>query len=366
MVKMKNKISVLITASGSLAATSLIDCLKNNDEKRTVRVVCTDVYEQPILHYKADSFHLLPKGNSKDYIKSLINICKKEKIDVVLPCSGSEVLSISKNLDLLHSNKIFPTVSNLDTIQKTMSKYKVYKILEKNKNLVPKHFVVRSKREFLKALKKLGYPVKPICFKPSKYTLSGGGKGFRILRDKNSIDNIIFRQRPDSQEIDYETCLRLFEENKSHEILVMEYLPGDELGVYALANKGKMVYSVCIQVFSSERGFAADAIIQKNKKLTSICENIIKTMNFDFNVHIQFKLSEEKIPKLIEINPRIAGAISLPMAAGINLPFLAVKLALGEKLSNHKVINKMRMIRYWKELYVKNGKYFEFSQKKIN
>ena len=58
--------------------------------------------------------------------------------------------------------------------------------------------------------------------------------------------------------------------------------------------------------------------------------------------------------------------LSLPMAAGINLPFLAVKLALGEKLSNHKVINKMRMIRYWKELYVKNGKYFEFSQKKIN
>jgi len=79
MVRMKNKISVLITASGSLAATSLIDCLKNNDEKRTVRVVCTDVYEQPILHYKADSFHLLPKGNSKNYIKSLINICKKEK-----------------------------------------------------------------------------------------------------------------------------------------------------------------------------------------------------------------------------------------------------------------------------------------------
>jgi len=88
-------------------------------------------------------------------------------------------------------------------------------------------------------------------------------------------------------------------------------------------------------------------------------------MNFNFNVHIQFKLSEEKIPKLIEINPRIAGGISLPMAAGINLPFLAVKLALGEKLSNHKVNNKMRMIRYWKELFVKNGKYFEFSPKKI-
>jgi len=357
---MKNEISVLITAAGSLGTIGFIDCLKNNDEKRKIRIVCADVDDQPILHFKADSFHLLPKGNSKNYIKSLIKLCKKEKINVVLPCSGSEIFSISKNLDLLNSNKIFPTVSNHDTIQITMKKDKVYALLEKNQIPVPKYFVVHNKREFLTAIKKLGYPAKPICFKPTSYIHSGGSIGFRILRAKNSISDIILKQKHDSPEIDFKTSLRLFTEIKSVEILVMEYLPGDDLAVHALVNQGRLISSVCSKVFRREQGYTKHSVIQKNVKLTSICKDIFKILNFNYNVNLQFKISEEKIPKLVEINPRIAGGISLSAAAGINLPYLAVKQALGEKPSSNKVINNTRLIRYSKYLYVKNGKSFEF------
>ena len=351
---MSNIVTVLITAAGTPSTPSYIDCIKNNYEKRRIRIVCCDKIDQSIMHYFADSFHILPPGNSKEYIKSLMKICKKEKVDVIIPCSGSEILSISKHIELLKSHNIVPAVSNLETVKKVMDKYLIYKIFKKNNLPAPEFYLVKNKNEFLKAIKSLGYPKKPICFKPSKYTETGGERGFRILRRQNSLRKIILKRRPLSREIDYDSALRLFQSSKNHPLLVMEYLPGEMRVVYAFANKGKMIYDVHLLLQKrDESGHVFEAIVERSEELAQICKKIIKTLNFDFNVNIQFRLSQDGIPKLLEINPRIAGAIALPMAAGINLPYFAVKQALGEKLPNHKVKNGTRMIRYWKELYVK-------------
>jgi len=357
---MKNKISVLLTSSGGRTATNYISCLKNNYEKRRINVVCADMVDQPIMHYKADSFHLLPKGNSKKYIDCLIKLCKKEKINVILPCSGSEILTISKNLDLLKSNKIYAAVSDLAAIKKTIDKFSVYQLLKKHKIPMPKTFLVHNRKEFDDALESLGYPKKPVCFKPSKYTSSGGSRGFRILRKNNSIQDIVLNQKPGSVEIDYETALRLFQ-NKNLDLLVMEYLPSHEYSVHILAKNGKMLYCVPVHKLKVIQGYSREAVTQESEECTTICKKIVKIMDFNYNVNIQFKFTAQGKPKLIEINPRIAGGASLPAAAGINLLYMSIKLALGENLPTKKIIKKTKMMRYWKEFYINQRKSFEFS-----
>ena len=101
-----NPITVLVTSSGAFSAPSVIDCLKNNYEKRKIRVITADVKNQSIMEYKSDKFSLLPKGTAKNYISELIKLCKKEKIDVILPCSSSEVIAISKNITTLEKYHI--------------------------------------------------------------------------------------------------------------------------------------------------------------------------------------------------------------------------------------------------------------------
>ena len=71
------------------------------------------------------------------------------------------------------------------------------------------------------------------------------------------------------------------------------------------------------------------------------------------------KLSHNRIPKVIEINPRMGGSISLSVAAGVNLPYYSVKLALNEKLPIKKITNNVRMNRYWKELFSRKSRSFE-------
>ncbi len=361
LIKKRQKtISVLLTASGGFGAPSYIDCLKNNYENRKVRVVCSDSVDQPIMHYKADGFHLLPKGNSKKYIQSLISLCKKERINVVIPCSGSEVFAISKNLNLLQSYNIYSTVPNFETVKKTSDKAEIYELLKKNGISVPDFLLVQNKYQFKKALKTLGYPRYPVCMKPSRYTSTGGSKGFRILRKKNSIDDIILNHKPGFPEIDYETSLRLFE-RKDSELMISEYLPGKEYSVHVLAKNGKILFISCFFKKRALYGISLESIIEKKRVLSNISNKIVNVMNYSYNMNIQFRLSRSGHPKVIEINPRVGGGISLPAASGINIPYMTVKMALNEKLPSKQIVRKTKLLRYWKELFVQNSKTFEYN-----
>jgi len=92
-----------------------------------------------------------------------------------------------------------------------------------------------------------------------------------------------------------------------------------------------------------------------------VSEKIVKELDYSFNMNIQLRLSKSGKPKVIEINPRIGGGISLPVAAGINLLYMTVKMALNEKLPSKQIIRKTKLLRYWQELFVQNSKTFEYN-----
>lgn len=354
-------ISVLLTGWGGFAGTSIIDCLKNNYEKRKIRVICADMAKKPILQYKADGFHILPKGNSTNYISSLIKLCKKEHIKVVMPGSGPEIISISKNIERLTSNNIYPTIMSFSKIKKIMNKSQMYKILHENKISVPDYYYVNNGKKLLQSIRLLGYPKRPVCFKPSSYSSSGGARGFRILRKINSLEKTILDNKPGSSEIDFESVLRLSKIKKKLDLLIMEFLPGKEYSVYVFAKNGKMLYCVPNVRDRLEQHYSFEAHVESNSDIEKICKKIVEIFDLNYNVNIQLKFSRYGKPKVVEINPRMGGTIALPMAAGINLPYFALKQALGEKIPKNKKFHKSQMIRYWKELFVTGTKPFELS-----
>jgi carbamoyl-phosphate synthase large subunit len=54
--------------------------------------------------------------------------------------------------------------------------------------------------------------------------------------------------------------------------------------------------------------------------------------------------------KILEVNPRIGGSSILSVAAGVNIPLLAVKLFLGEKIEVPRP-RELTMARYYEEAY---------------
>ena len=76
-------------------------------------------------------FMLYQKGNSKKFIKTILKICDKEKIDILIPGNADEILSISKNIELFNSRNIKTTISNFNNLNIILNKEKTYSKLKK-------------------------------------------------------------------------------------------------------------------------------------------------------------------------------------------------------------------------------------------
>ena len=109
-------------------------------------------------------------------------------------------------------------------------------------------------------------------------------------------------------------------------------------------------------------------IIYNFKSLYLILEELEEYLNFKIldvpninDLNDKIKNSKNNIPKLIEINPRIGGTIILPSVSGINLPYLAIKQCLNEKIPTIKkskemdnVLKHLKNAVIIKNIYIKN------------
>jgi carbamoylphosphate synthase large subunit len=69
-------------------------------------------------------------------------------------------------------------------------------------------------------------------------------------------------------------------------------------------------------------------------------------------VNIEFACDKKGVPLPFDLNPRVAASVAFCTAAGANLLYYALKMALGEDVPKLEVKDGVMMLRYFKELYV--------------
>ncbi len=339
-------LKILITAAGSPMAATNLKYLKKIEE-RNISLIGTDLNHDKIGVHWCDKFYTVPKGESDGFIPSLIEIIRKEKPDVLFPQSSAEVISLSKNKTVLENEGVKVLISSEDAVYKSENKAELYKALENTSVKIPNFRVVNSLNEFLDAVKILGYPGTPVCFKPP---ISKGTRGFRILRDDVSRKHILLNERPINRFISINEFKEIFEGDPDFpELLVMEFVEGEEHTTDPLTLKGKTL--VCpVKTRENERaGLAMKFVQTSNRKLVESTEYIVEKMNLDWIVNLQF-IGDY----LIELNPRISTQM---FTRDVNIPYLAIKLILGEitedevRSYSDKVKEKVTSLRYFDQIY---------------
>ncbi len=99
-------------------------------------------------------------------------------------------------------------------------------------------------------------------------------------------------------------------------------------------------------------GISFVGTVTEDKEIINYSRQIVEGLKLNGNIGLQFKRDINGTPKIIESNPRVQGTIVLCTAAGENMVYEAVKLGLGEKLSNPSINWGLKMIRYWDELFI--------------
>lgn len=336
-----------MTGAGAPGAAGIFKCLVQDEH---INIVGADANENAVGRYLVGEFETIPRADAEGFIDSLLSICRRRSIHALLPLVTRELIPLSNRMDDFAAIGTRVLTMPVEVLQIANDKSRLYEFLNELGIALPAFRIVRTVDDFEKAVAWLGYPAKPVCFKPSR---SNGSRGFRIISKNIDAAQLLFEEKPNSTFMTYEDAIRILQLKPFPELLVSAFLPGDEFSVDCLADDGKAVLVVprlrekMINGISVEGRFVNDTVI------IDYCRLIIDALGLDGNVGIQLRRDEEGRPLLLEINPRLQGTTSACLGAGINLPLLGIRQALGMPILPEELQVKWgtRFSRYWNEVF---------------
>ncbi|MEO5945801.1 MAG: ATP-grasp domain-containing protein [Chitinophagaceae bacterium] len=340
-------INVLMTGGGAPGAAGIIKCLK---KEKLFKIFVADANGDAIGKHLGDYFEQIPFAESPDFVARLLSICKQNNIHIVLPLVTKELVPLSSRIKEFEAIGTKVLISPLSSLEIANNKSRLYEFLQWRGIAVPYFTIVETVEQFKEAVTTLGYPESKVCFKPS---ISNGSRGFRIIaEDMNELD-LLFKFKPAATFIRFKNAIEILSSGVFPELLVSEYLPGEEYSVDCLANHGDPILIVPRLRKKMINGISVEGEIVEEKNIINYCRQIIKELQLHGNIGIQVKKADSGEFLMLEINPRVQGAISAALGAGINLPVLAVKQELGLPISADELKVKWGTMfsRHWSEVF---------------
>ncbi|HSS71975.1 MAG TPA: ATP-grasp domain-containing protein [Gaiellaceae bacterium] len=334
--------TVLVSACGAPGTAALLRALRENGE-RPVRLIGTDMTELAIGRHLVDAFHRVPAGSDPGFADAMLEVCRAEHVDAVLPQSSFDLLGLAEAKGRFEGIAVL--VSSPEAIRRSNNKAETYAMLDRIGVQGPAWRRVAGADAVTQAARELGYPGHDVCMKP---VFSSGTRGFRILSASANRQEQLLTNRPGVAE-----ALRLedLQELLAHdptELLVMELATGKERTIDGIAVEGRIALGHPKTRESMRAGLAMYFETLDDPGLMETARTIVAELGLDHFFNIQ--LVGEHV---IEINPRIS---TIVYQDDLNLPWLGIKQALGEiteeELGEHasRIRPTRRALRYFDQV----------------
>ena len=325
-------LTILVSASGAPGTAALLRGLRENGE-REVRLVGTDMSERSIGRHLCDAFHLVPGGSQPEFADAVLDVCRRERVDAVLPQSSFDLPGLAAARERFDAEGIAVLVSRPETVRRSNDKAETYSMLQRIGVRGPEFRRVTGARQVEAAAHELGYPERPVCFKP---VFSSGSRGFRILDPTVDRAHQLLHERPGSVAMRLEEALELLPEEGGTELLVMELATGGERTIDGIADGERIVLGHPKTREAMRAGLAMYFVTLEDPALMDVAKRIVRELEIEHFLNIQ--LVGEHV---IEVNPRIS---TIVYQEDLNLPYLGVKRALGE-ISDEELASYTQRVR---------------------
>jgi carbamoyl-phosphate synthase large subunit len=258
----------------------------------------------PAFQY-CDDVMLLPKVGEADYAKKLLDLCKKNKIDMVVPLIDPELEVLAAHHDKFRSNGIIAVVSPAKTIEIAFDKYQTYLHAKKAGIDVPETVTTIEEALRLITSGRLSWPV---IVKPRK-----GSASISV----NSCDN------ENELRLAFQSC---------PEPVIQEFVPGDEYGYDLFCDVNFKPISVFCKLKLAMRAGETDKAVSVNdKKLIDLGVKIAQAFPMFGPIDADVKMGKNG-PMLLEINPRFGGGYPCSHLCGADFPSKLIAICKGQKL----------------------------------
>ncbi|MDI9830108.1 ATP-grasp domain-containing protein [Streptomyces sp. KAU_LT] len=296
-----------------------MDQLRRNPSDRAVEIHATHGdADSPVLA-AADTAELEPEGLSPaGYVEYALAQCRRRGIDVFVPrLHQAAIVAHRAEFEAAGTALLAPPPEAVAVFQDKVIAYEAVQAIGVP---VPPWFRVRDADELLAAVEELEAGGHRACFKPAS---GAGGVGFRMItRSPFSLTHLSGFPSPYVQLDLVLDALRRTEEPVDW--LVMPRLEQPEVSVDCLTGPDNRVRLAIGRVKNGRRrGFTLQEQWLEPARL------VAEGFGLHHLSNIQFRMFGDT-PVLMDVNTRPAGGLHQLSLCGVNAPWLAVRLALGE------------------------------------
>lgn len=267
-------------------------------------VVATDCSNLAPAIYEADKFYIVPRIDADNYIDIILDICQKEKIDILISLIDPELSLIAKNIEKFKAIGVNPVISDYDKVEMCFNKYEMYKFLINNNFKTAKSYI--NKEEFYKDLEdgKITFPVfvKPVT----------GSASINInkITSKEELE-VLWKM--------------------SDPLIIQEFMNGQEYGIDTYID---MISKETVLIFLKKKlkmraGETDKALSVKNEKLFKLIKEFVEKAGFVGIIDIDvFEVDGEYY--ISEVNPRFGGGYPFAYETGANVPKMIINNISGK------------------------------------
>ncbi len=247
--------------------------------------------------YEADAYYIVPKMSEPEYIPMILDICKKERINAILPLQEDELMLMAEHRTVFEEAGVTLIVSPPDVVELCRDKYLFYQYLKERK--LPCLKTWENLREFQRDYedKRVSFPV--------------------FVKPKRGCGSIGI-SRVDSMEL-----LQVLDKYSEEPLMIQQFCTGEEFGadIYVDLLDGRLKAVFVKKKLRMRAGETEKSVSCKNEELFGLIQRTVEGLALKGPVDMDIFLLDGRF-YISEINPRFGGGYPHAYGCEVNFPKL--------------------------------------------
>jgi len=308
---------VLVTGAGGPAGVAVIrSLLKRSDVE--VYAADMDAWASGLYLVPSQRRRIVPRGDDPQFVPAVISLCAADSLTVVFSTVDVELPPLAARRAELGGAAL--AAASAETLDVTLDKFALSERVTGFARVPTTRLVGPTSAAETWTF--------PIIVKPRR---GAGSRGVRLVHDRASLDAL----------------------GDDDTLIAQELLPGDEFSVDVFADADGHVIAVVPRTRTRvDSGVSIAGRTLRDAELEKTAADVARAIGLTGVANVQLRYDVNGVAALLEVNPRFPGAMPLTIAAGVDMPSLALDLALGRDLPSTVDFREVANVRFLEDIFV--------------
>ena len=313
---------ILVTGAGGPSGISILRAMAG--EPVAMLAGDIDPFGAGLYLVGPDRRAILPRGDDPRFADQLLERCRRDTIDIVIPTVDTELLPLARRRAEFAAVGTTLVLASVETLETCLDKWA---LAERCQGHVRVPATVVADAAFDPAAVEL-----PVIVKPRA---GSGSRGIRLVERRAELEAL----------------------ERDGTLLVQELLPGTEYSLDVLARADGHVAAVVPRArLKIDSGIAVTGRTLHDEALEAFAREVATLIGLTTVANVQVKLDVAGEPALLEVNARFPGTMPLTIGAGVDMPRLAIGEALGTPIADGPLpFEDIAMVRFFQEEFFAFG-----------